>query len=58
LGVANDRGASETALQTHYTLDRISGGAGLRNNFVTIVPGAPRPRLPRLERLAADRGIA
>ncbi len=34
---AHKRGASDTALQTHYVLDPISGGAGLRVNFVRLV---------------------
>ena len=33
---ANGRGASDTALQTRYALDPISGGAGMRVNFVRI----------------------
>ena len=33
---AHGRGASDTALQTRYALDRISGGAGLRVNFVKL----------------------
>ena len=34
---ANGKGASDTRLQTRYVLDRISGGAGLRVNFVKLV---------------------
>lgn len=34
---ADGRGASDTALQTRYALDPISGGAGMRVNFVRIV---------------------
>jgi thiosulfate reductase/polysulfide reductase chain A len=34
---ANGRGASDTKLQTRYRLDPISGGAGMRVNFVKIV---------------------
>ncbi len=34
---AHQRGASDTALQTKYALDPISGGAGLRVNFVKLV---------------------
>lgn len=34
---ANGRGASDTKLQTRYRLDPISGGAGMRVNFVRIV---------------------
>ena len=34
---ANGRGASDTALQTRYALDPISGGAGMRVNFVRIL---------------------
>jgi len=34
---ANRRGASDAALQTRYDLDKISGGAGMRNNFVRLV---------------------
>ncbi len=37
---ANKKGASDTALQTRYALDPISGGAGLRVNFVKLVKGA------------------
>lgn len=35
--LANGRGASDTALQTRYALDPISGGAGMRVNFVRIL---------------------
>lgn len=35
---AHKRGASDTQLQTKYKLDPISGGAGLRINFVKLVP--------------------
>jgi thiosulfate reductase/polysulfide reductase chain A len=34
---AHGRGASDAALQTRYALDPISGGAGMRVNFVTLV---------------------
>ena len=34
---ANGRGASDTKLQTRYALDPISGGAGMRVNFVRII---------------------
>ena len=34
---ANKKGASDAALQTRYKLDPISGGAGLRINFVKLV---------------------
>ena len=34
---ANGRGASDTELQTRYALDPISGGAGMRINFVKIL---------------------
>ena len=34
---AHGRGASDTRLQTRYALDPISGGAGLRVNFVRLV---------------------
>lgn len=37
---ANKRGASDAALQTRYVLDPISGGAGLRVNFVKLVKEA------------------
>lgn len=37
---AHGRGASDTALQTRYALDPISGGAGLRVNFVRLEPEA------------------
>jgi thiosulfate reductase / polysulfide reductase chain A len=34
---AHKRGASDTALETTYVLDPISGGAGMRVNFVKLV---------------------
>jgi thiosulfate reductase/polysulfide reductase chain A len=34
---ANGKGASDTELQTRYALDPISGGAGMRINFVKIL---------------------
>jgi thiosulfate reductase / polysulfide reductase chain A len=37
---ANGRGASDAKLMTRYTLDPISGGAGMRVNFVRIVKEA------------------
>ena len=37
---AHRKGASDTALQTHYALDPVSGGAGLRVNFVRLVKEA------------------
>jgi thiosulfate reductase/polysulfide reductase chain A len=37
---AHGRGASDTALQTRYALDPISGGAGMRVNFVKLVQGS------------------
>jgi thiosulfate reductase/polysulfide reductase chain A len=37
---ANDRGTSDTALQTRYALDPISGGAGMRVNVVRILKEA------------------
>jgi thiosulfate reductase/polysulfide reductase chain A len=36
---AHRRGASDAALQTRYVLDPISGGAGMRVNFVKLVRG-------------------
>ena len=36
LSRGNGKGASDTALQTQYKLDPISGGAGMRVNFVKI----------------------
>jgi thiosulfate reductase/polysulfide reductase chain A len=36
---ANGRGASDTKMMRRYKLDPISGGAGLRVNFVRIVEG-------------------
>jgi thiosulfate reductase/polysulfide reductase chain A len=36
---AHGRGASDAALQTRYVLDAISGGAGMRVNFVKLVQG-------------------
>lgn len=35
--LAHGRGASDAALQTRYVLDPISGGAGMRVNFVRLV---------------------
>jgi thiosulfate reductase/polysulfide reductase chain A len=35
---AHQKGASDAALQTRYALDPISGGAGLRVNFVRLIP--------------------
>lgn len=40
LMVANGKGASDTQLQTRYVLDPISGGAGMRVNFVRLVKEA------------------
>ena len=37
---ANGKGASDTQLQTRYVLDPISGGAGMRVNFVRMVKEA------------------
>jgi thiosulfate reductase/polysulfide reductase chain A len=37
LSKANGRGASDTKLQTVYKLDPLSGGAGMRVNFVRII---------------------
>lgn len=37
---ANGKGASDAKLQTRYKLDPISGGAGMRVNFVRIVKEA------------------
>jgi thiosulfate reductase/polysulfide reductase chain A len=34
---AHGKGASDTALITKYALDPISGGAGMRVNFVRLV---------------------
>jgi thiosulfate reductase/polysulfide reductase chain A len=39
LSIANGRGASDTKMMSSYKLDPISGGAGLRTNFVRIVEG-------------------
>lgn len=50
---AHKKGASDTALQTRYALDPISGGAGLRVNFVRLQPtGRARPGLARREQEA------
>ncbi len=38
--LAHGKGASDAMLQTRYALDRISGGAGMRVNFVKLVKGA------------------
>lgn len=40
LSLANGRGASDAALISRYALDPISGGAGMRVNFVRIVKEA------------------
>jgi thiosulfate reductase/polysulfide reductase chain A len=40
LSRAKGRGASDTELQTRYALDPISGGAGMRVNFVKILKEA------------------
>lgn len=40
LSNANGQGASDTKLQTVYKLDPISGGAGMRVNFVRIIKEA------------------
>ena len=39
LSRANGRGASDTKMMRRYELDPISGGAGLRVNFVRIAEG-------------------
>jgi thiosulfate reductase/polysulfide reductase chain A len=49
--VAHGRGASDNYLQTRYKLDPISGGAGLRVNFVRLEK-AKKPNLPSLTSLA------
>ena len=56
--LANGRGASDTHLQTRYDLDPVSGGAGLRNNFVKIVTGAPDPKHPSIARIMRERSPA
>ncbi len=56
--LAHGRGASDTHLQTRYDLDPVSGGAGLRNNFVRIVPGAPDPHHPTIAQLVRERSQA
>ena len=38
--LAHGKGASDAMLQTKYVLDPISGGAGMRVNFVKLVKGA------------------
>lgn len=40
LSRANGKGASDTKLQSRYVLDPISGGAGMRVNFVRLVKEA------------------
>jgi len=52
--IANGRGASDTHLQTRYDLDPVSGGAGLRNNWVKLVKGAPDPQHPPVAWLARE----
>ena len=39
LSNANGRGARDTKIMSRYTLDPISGGAGMRINFVRLVEG-------------------
>ena len=56
--IANGRGASDTHLQTRYDLDPVSGGAGLRNNFVRIVPGAPNPHHPSIASIVRERSLS
>ena len=56
--IANGRGASDTHLQTRYDLDPVSGGAGLRNNFVRIVPGAPNPHHPSVASSVRERSLS
>jgi len=56
--LANGRGASDTHLQTRYDLDPYSGGAGLRNNWVRIVPGAPDPQHKSIAQLVRERSQA
>jgi thiosulfate reductase / polysulfide reductase chain A len=56
--VANGRGASDTHLQTRYDLDPVSGGAGMRNNFVRVIKGAPDPQHPPVAWLARERSLA
>ena len=55
--LANGRGASDTHLQTRYDLDPVSGGAGMRNNFVRVVPGAPDPRHPSIAAAVKAAGM-
>ena len=52
--LAHGRGASDAYLQTRYKLDPISGGAGLRVNFVRLEK-APAPRLRPIAALAKER---
>jgi len=52
--LADGRGASDNYLQNHYTLDRISGGAGLRNNFVKLEKAAA-PRLKSVVQIIKER---
>ena len=54
--IAQGRGASDARLQTRYKLDPISGGAGLRVNFVRLTP-TEKPNLPKFARLAAERRL-
>lgn len=56
--LANGRGASDTHLQTRYDLDPVSGGAGMRNNFVRVVKGAPNPHHPSVAAVAKASGAA
>jgi thiosulfate reductase/polysulfide reductase chain A len=58
LKIAHGRGASDTHLQSRYDLDPVSGGAGLRNNWVRIVKGAPDPKHPPVAWLARERSLA
>lgn len=54
LSLAYGRGACDAHLQNHYTLDRLSGGAGLRNNFVRLEKAAP-PRLRSVVQIIRER---
>ncbi len=52
--IAHGRGASDNSLQTRYKLDPISGGAGLRVNFVRLEK-APVPKGKPVAALAGER---
>jgi thiosulfate reductase/polysulfide reductase chain A len=53
---AHKKGASDAALQTRYVLDPISGGAGLRVNFVKLV-ASPNLTVKQVDTDRAATGV-